>query len=85
MDDFVLPKRLTDKIFEIKRNDGYVSIISYFPLSDTEKNQLKKLFGKKLVCDGFRSIFSDSVSDEEWKKSKSQIKKRFQDELFEID
>ena len=33
----------------------------------------------------FNSIFSDTVNDEEWNKTKEQIKKRFQNELFDID
>ena len=33
----------------------------------------------------FNSIFSDTVTDEEWNKTKEQIKKRFQSELFDID
>ena len=33
----------------------------------------------------FNSIFSDTVTDEEWNKTKKQIKKRFQNELFDID
>lgn len=86
MDDFDLPEQVTDKIFEIKRDGETISkIISYFPLSDDEKNQIIQLLGKESIRDGFHSIFSDSISDEEWEKSKSQIKKRFQDDLFEID
>lgn len=34
---------------------------------------------------GFHSIFSDHISEQEWNKSKTQIIKRFQDELFDID
>jgi len=33
----------------------------------------------------FHSIFSDNVTDDEWNKTKNQIKKRFQNELFDID
>ena len=33
----------------------------------------------------FNSIFSDTVTDEEWNKTKEQIKKRFHRELFDID
>ena len=33
----------------------------------------------------FYSIFTDSVTDVEWNKTKDQIKKRFQTELFDID
>jgi hypothetical protein len=34
---------------------------------------------------GFNSIFTDTVSDEELHRTKEQIKKRFSDELFDID
>ena len=39
------------------------------------------------MCDfiGFHSIFTDIVSEEEWNRTKDQIKKRFNDELFDID
>jgi hypothetical protein len=33
----------------------------------------------------FKSIFSDKVSEDEWNKNKEQIKKKFHDELFDID
>jgi hypothetical protein len=33
----------------------------------------------------FYSIFIDTVTDDEWNKTKNQIKKRFQNELFDID
>ena len=33
----------------------------------------------------FHSIFTDNVTDDEWNKTKVQIKKRFQTELFDID
>ena len=33
----------------------------------------------------FNSIFSDTVTDEEWNKTKDQIKQKFQSELFDID
>lgn len=35
--------------------------------------------------DGFYSIFSDHISEQEWNKTKALIIKRFQDELFNID
>jgi hypothetical protein len=33
----------------------------------------------------FHSIFTDNVTDDQWNKTKDQIKKRFQNELFDID
>ena len=87
MKDFQLPGRFSDKIYEI-RTDGKETIskmISYFPFSDSEKKEIRDLLGDKFSSGIFRSIFSDVISDEEWEKSKVQIKKRFQEELFEID
>lgn len=76
--------KLKDKIFEIIYDSGTVSKIkSYFPLSIKEQEELMSIF--HLSSDGFSSIFTDSISDEEWEKSKEQIKKKFHDELFDID
>ena len=33
----------------------------------------------------FASIFTDKITAEEWEKTKEQIKKKFNDELFDID
>ncbi|QDI88259.1 hypothetical protein Nisw_01290 [Candidatus Nitrosopumilus sp. SW] len=78
-----LPSYLEDKIFEIKSSDNTVSrITSYFPLSDSEKQEICSILKTDL---GFYSIFTDNISDEEWNRTKTQIKKRFNDELFEID
>ena len=33
----------------------------------------------------FHSIFTDVVSDEEWNRTKDQIKQKFKNELFDID
>ena len=35
--------------------------------------------------DGFHSIFTDTITEEEWNKNKEQIKKKFRDELFDVD
>ena len=86
MDDYGLPNDLIDKIYEIKKDtNGISKLISYFPLSDDEKNKILIILGDKFSRGTFYSIFSDVVSDEDWIKTKHQIKKRFQDELFEID
>ena len=70
-----IPLELTDKIFKIKFNPEHFveKVTSYFPLSE------------QATFSNFNSIFSDTVTDEEWNKTKEQIKKRFQNELFDID
>ncbi len=80
------PSHLTDKIFEIRYTfDGaVVAIVSYFPFSESEKQEIISVLNNSLF-DGFNSIFTDSVSDEEWNGAKDQIKKKFKDELFDID
>lgn len=86
MEYFGLPDNLIDKIYEIKKDKSEIStLISYFPLSVDEKNKILTIFGEKFSHGEFHSIFSDVISDDEWQKTKNQIKKRFQDELFEID
>ena len=80
-----IPFELKEKIFEIKTIDNSVlKIISYFPLTDLEQNSLVSII-KQPECINFSSIFSDSVTNDEWNRTKSQIKKRFQDEIFHID
>lgn len=81
-----LPTNLKDKIYQIKTNsqNDFSKIVSYFPLSDDEKQLIVTLNNLKSF-DGFHSIFTDPISEQEWDKSKTQIIKRFQDELFDID
>ena len=81
-----LPMHLQDKIFEIRYEyDDLVSkIVSYFPFSESEKQEITSILGND-VFDGFRSIFTDSVTEDEWNRTKDQIKKKFKDELFDID
>ncbi|KFM19742.1 hypothetical protein AAA799P11_00487 [Marine Group I thaumarchaeote SCGC AAA799-P11] len=84
MSKLILPDHLEDKIFEIKYSDDAVSkITSYFPLNDSEKQEINSILN--LDFSGFYSIFTDSISQEEWDRTKEQIKKRFNDELFGID
>ena len=84
MSELVLPPYLEDKIFEIKYSDDVVlTITSYFPLTEYEKQEINSIMN--LDFSGYHSIFSDTVSDEEWSRTKEQIKKRFNDELFGID
>jgi hypothetical protein len=57
--------------------------VSYFPFSESEKQEIISILN--IEFDEFYSIFTDTVSDDEWEKTKDQIKKKFQDELFDID
>ena len=81
-----IPLGLTDKIFQIKFNpdQSIEKITSYFPLSEQDRQMINSISGQD-VFSNFNSIFSDTVTDEEWDKTKEQIKKRFQSELFDID
>ena len=81
-----IPLELTDKIFQIKFNPekSIEKITSYFPLSEQERLMINSISGQETFSN-FNSIFSDTVTDEEWNKTKEQIKKRFQSELFDID
>ena len=81
-----IPLELTDKIFQIKFNpEQFIEkITSYFPLSEQERLMINSISGQDNFSN-FNSIFSDTVTDEEWNKTKEQIKKRFQSELFDID
>ena len=81
----LLPSDLKDKIFEIKfdSNDVVSKIISYFVLSEQEKQTISSLLKNKFF-DEFYSIFSDIVTNEEWNKTKDQIRKKFNDELLDI-
>ena len=81
-----LPSHLEDKIFEIQfESDETVSkIISYFPFSESEKQLIFSIL-KKEMFDGFHSIFTDVITEEDWNRTKEQIKKKFRNELFDID
>lgn len=80
----MLPPHLQDKIFAIKYSGDDVSeITSYFPLSSSEKQDIASIMNVDFSV--FRSIFTDTVSEKEWNRTKEQIKKRFNDELFDID
>lgn len=79
------PSYIQDKIFEIRYSDNLISkIISYFPFSESEKQEIFSI-SNNTTFDGFHSIFTDFVTDEEWNGTKDQIKKKFKDELFDID
>ena len=81
-----LPLHLKDKIFEIKytSNQTIFKIVSYFPFNELEKQEIVSILDDD-TFDGFHSIFSNTVSDDKWNKTKDQIKKKFNDELFDID
>ncbi|HEY5735316.1 MAG TPA: hypothetical protein VIS47_02030 [Nitrosopumilus sp.] len=81
-----IPLHLQDKIFEIRydSDDSISKIISYFPFSKSEKQEIHSILNEP-TFDGFHSIFSDVVNENEWNRTKDQIKKRFRDELFDID
>ena len=87
MNEIQLPEHISDKIYEIKTDGKNMlsKVISYFPLSDDEKKEILDILGQNFRFNNFNSIFSDSISDEEWEKSKTQIKIRFRNELFDID
>ena len=80
-----IPYKIKDKIFEIKYNsdESIFKIISYFPLSELECHTLTSQLNQPDFPE-FYSIFTDSITDDEWYKTKNQIKKRFQEELFDI-
>ena len=80
-----IPDNINDKIFEIKFiSDGSIfKITSYFPLSELEHKIITSLFTSPKLCK-FHSIFTDNIPDDEWNKTKNQIKRRFQNELFDI-
>ena len=82
MNDLNLPVNLKEKIYQIsKSQNSFSKVVSYFPLSEDEKQMITN--NSQLI--EFHSIFSDPVSEYEWNKTKAQIIKRFQDELFDID
>ena len=80
------PFELEEKIFEIKSdlNNSVLKITSYFPLTELEKNNMISSINQPDFVN-FNSIFTDIITIDEWNRTKSQIKKRFQDEIFHID
>ncbi|MBM2819715.1 MAG: hypothetical protein HW410_1397 [Nitrosarchaeum sp.] len=86
MNHLNLPVNLKEKIYQIKKDsqNDFSKIVSYFPLTEEEKQMIATLDNSKSFYE-FHSIFSDHISEQEWNKSKVQIIKRFQDELFNID
>ena len=80
-----LPTSLEEKIYDLKYNDSNnsITIMSYFPLNQNEKQDI--LNDNKFETVNFKSVFSDNISESDWQNSKDQIKKKFQDELFNIE
>ena len=87
MNNLDLPANLRDKVYLIKIESSrdFSRIVSYFPLSEDEKQLIISLLGNSKLSLEFHSIFSDHISEQEWSKSRDNIIKRFQDELFDID
>ena len=82
MERLLLSPRLEDKIFEISYSGGAASrVTSYFPLS---KSEVQEVFAAAGSRPEMRSIFTDSVSDEEWAQNREKIKKKFNDDLIGI-
>ena len=82
-----ISSKLEEKIYDLKLNDSKNhKVTSYFPLSFEEKQEILKAIPNSMEAQmEFKSIFSDSISEEDWNNSKGQIKKKFQDELLDID
>jgi hypothetical protein len=83
-----IPPDLQEKIYDLKINDTgvFLKITTYFPLHPKEKQEILKAIDQtKKSPVNFKSIFSDKISELEWNNSKEQIKKKFQDELMELD
>jgi hypothetical protein len=77
---------LDEKIYDLKINgNGISKITTYFPLNSTEKQEISEIVKNTYNSVHFKSIFSDEISESEWKNTKEQIKKKFQDELMKID
>jgi hypothetical protein len=78
---------LEEKIYDLKiTENGFLSkITTYFPLNPAEKKEILNNMDSQNQPFDFKSIFSDDISEEEWRKTKEQIKKKFQDELLDIE
>ena len=87
MEKLFFPPHIRDKIFQIEfeLNTSTVSkITTYFPFTQSEKQEILEIIKNNSFAE-FHSIFSDLITDEEWSKTKQQIKVKFQNELFNID
>ena len=76
---------LQEKIYDLQSTNAEIlKITTYFPLSHQEKLEILESTGMKSNID-FKSIFSDVISQKDWIKTKEQIKKKFKDDLMDID
>ena len=67
MKSFDIPDDIKDKIFEIKLHSdkSIFKIISYFPLSETERQIIISVLDKPNFS-AFHSIFTDTITDDDW-------------------
>ena len=79
--------KLEEKIYDTKfTTDGKKGkIVSYFPLTSIEKQEICGALRESNTDVEFKSIFSDIISNTDWNSTKEQIKKKFHDELIDID
>ena len=83
-----LSDHLQEKIYDLKIDStgDILTITTYFPLKSMEKQKILKSYKKiENTRIEFKSIFSDDISDQDWMNTKEQIKKKFQDDLVDID
>ena len=88
MNKLSISSDLEEKIYDLKMDDYQIpsKITTYFPLNPKEKQEILNAIDQtKKSPVYFKSIFSDKISEQEWRNSKEQIKKKFKDELMEID
>ena len=78
--------KLEEKIYDVKFSVSSKKgkITSYFPLTLPEKQEILDSLGESNTSVEFKSIFSDIISNQDWNSTKEQIKKKFQDELIDI-
>ena len=87
MKKLAISSEIKEKIYDLKldKNQPPFLVTTYFPLDYEEKRKiLTAIEDSHKNHVKFKSIFTDNISKEEWEKSKKQIKKKFQDELFDI-
>jgi len=82
-----ISSKLEEKIYNAKFSIGNKKgkITSYFPLTLSEKDEICDALREPNTIVEFKSIFSDVISDDDWNSTKEQIKRKFQDELIDID
>jgi len=67
MKNLNLPVNLKDKLYQINVNpqNDFSKIVSYFQLSEDEKQMIVPLMDNSKSFNGFHSIFSDHISEQE--------------------